>query len=228
MIIEEIRKDLLQKEDKKYKDFQGKLIPSIEMETMIGISTPVLRKMAKEYGKNPEIQVFMRDLPHKYFEENQLQAFLISEEKDFFKCVEEIRLFLPYVDNWATCDQMLPKVFKKERAQLLPYIQEWLQAEHPYTVRFAIGLLMQHYLDEEFQPEYLEWIAKIRRDEYYINMMIAWYFATALAKQYEATIPYIKQKSLEQWTHNKSIQKAVESRRISTETKEYLKTLKWK
>lgn len=227
-MIEEIRNKLFELQDIKYRDFQSGLIPTAEKEMFIGVRTPDLRKYAKELAKKEGIDEFLSDLPHKYFDENQLQAFIISEIKDYDKCVKELNNFLPFVDNWATCDQMSPKVFKKHKGELLKEISKWLKSDKTYTIRFAIGMLMQHFLDEDFDEKYLEEVSEIRSDEYYINMMIAWYFATALAKQYDATIPYIQEKRLDAWTHNKTIQKAVESYRITPETKEYLRSLKIK
>ena len=188
--------------------------------------TPELRKLAKQLGKDERISEFLNDLPHRYFDENQLHAFLVSDIKDFPKGMAEVNRFLPYVDNWATCDQMSPKVFKKHRPELLEQIKVWLISDHTYTVRFALGMLMQHFLDENFDPAYLEMAASIRSDAYYINMMTAWYFATALAKQYEAALPYLEKERLDKWTHNKTIQKAVESYRITDEQKAYLKELR--
>ncbi len=219
--------DLLKKNgDKKYGEFQSKLIPTIPAETIIGVRTPVLRKLAKELIKDEHCSEFLRELPHKYFDENQLHGFIISEMRDFQSCMEETEIFLPYIDNWATCDQTAPKIFKKHKNELLPYIKKWLASERTYTVRFAFGMLMTHYLDEDFRPEYLEPAAEIKSEEYYINMEIAWYMATALAKQWSDTIPYIENKKLDKWVHNKTIQKARESRRITDEQKEYLKELK--
>ncbi len=225
-LIDEIRKELFARQDIKYRDFQGGLIPGKSCDVMIGVRTPVLRKYAKELAKNPDADVFLKDLPHRYFDEDQLHAFIISEFKDFDQAMEEVEKFLPYVDNWATCDQMSPKVFKKNKPQVLLHIRKWIQSQHTYTVRFGIGMLMQHFLDEDFDPEYPELVSGVRSDEYYVNMMIAWYFATALAKQYEAVLPYIRDKRLDTWTHNKTIQKAVESYRITDEQKSYLKTLR--
>ncbi len=213
-------------QDPEYRKFQAKLIPNIDMEHIIGVRTPDLRMLAKILRDDPETGAFLEKLPHVYFDEDQLHAFLISEEKDFEKCVRQVEAFLPFVNNWATCDQLSPKVFRKHTDELLPYIQKWLASDHTYTVRFGIGMLMQHYLDERFDPAYPEMVARIRSDEYYVNMMIAWYFATALAKQYDAVIPYMKEKRLDARTHNKAIQKCAESRRISPEQKEYLKSLK--
>lgn len=225
-ITDEIREALSVQKDTAYRDFQAKLIPTIDKETVIGVRTPALRKMAKQLAKREEIGEFLRSLPHTYFEENQLHAFIIAQRKDFAQCMEELSVFLPYVDNWATCDQLLPKVFQKHRQELLPYIREWLASAQTYTVRFGIGMLMGHFLDEDFDRTYPDMVSKVRSEEYYVNMMIAWYFATALAKQYEAVLPYIEEKKLADWTHNKAIQKAVESYRITPEQKEYLRGLK--
>ena len=226
MITEEIRQSLFELQDIKYRDFQAKLIPGKDTETMIGVRTPELRKLAKQMLKREEIGEFLRDLPHRYFDEDQLHAFIVSGIKEYGKCMEELMRFLPFVDNWATCDQMSPGVFKKHKPELLTQIREWLGSEHTYTVRFGIGMLMQHFLDEDFDPAYPELVAGVHSEEYYVNMMIAWYFATALAKQYDAVLPFIEGRRLDPWTHNKTIQKAVESYRISDEQKEYLRSLK--
>ena len=226
MITEEIRQSLFELQDIKYRDFQAKLIPGKDTETMIGVRTPELRKLAKQMLKREEIGEFLRDLPHRYFDEDQLHAFIVSGIKVYGKCMEELMRFLPFVDNWATCDQMSPGVFKKHKPELLAEIREWLGSEHTYTVRFGIGMLMQHFLDEDFDPAYPELVAGVHSEEYYVNMMIAWYFATALAKQYDAVRPFIEGRRLDPWTHNKTIQKAVESYRISDEQKEYLRSLK--
>ena len=226
MINEEIREKLYDRQDLKYSDFQAKLIPGMETEKIIGVRTPDLRKIAKQMVKREDIGEFLENLPHEFFDENQVHAFVISELKDYGRCVQGVERFLPFVDNWATCDQMSPKVFKKHRPELLDSIKEWIRSEHTYTVRFAVGMLMQHYLDEDFDPAYPEMVAEVQSEEYYIRMMIAWYFATALAKQYEAVLPYIEERRLEPWTHNKTIQKAVESYRITPEQKEYLRSLK--
>ena len=228
MITEEIRTGLFSLQDTAYRDFQGKLIPGLGAETMIGVRTPELRKLAKELAKREDIRDFLKDLPHEYFDENQVHAFILSEEKDFEKCMDELELFLPYVDNWATCDQMSPKVFRKNKKDLLTAIKRWIESDQTYTVRFAIKMLMEHFLDEDFDPIYPEMVATVRSEEYYIRMMIAWYFATALAKRYDAVLPYLKQEKLDVWTHNKAIQKAVESYRITEEQKIYLKSLKRK
>ncbi len=226
MITDEIREELFKLQDKKYRDFQSKLIPNVNSDAVIGVRTPELRKLAKKYEKKEDISMFLEVLPHRYFDENQLHAFIISERKDYKRCIEETNRFLPFIDNWATCDQLSPKIFKKNKVDLLKEIYEWITSSNTYTVRFAIGMLMQHFLDDDFDIKYPNLVAKIKSEEYYINMMIAWYFATALAKQYDKIIPFIENKKLDKWTHNKTIQKAVESYRITEEQKSYLKTLK--
>ena len=228
MLNDEIREELYRLQDQKYRDFQSKLIPTADPDTVIGVRTPELRKFAKQLIKREDIAVFLNDLPHRTFDENQLHAFLLSESKDYETCIAEVERFLPFIDNWATCDQMSPKVFRKHKAELLEHIREWLHSEKTYIVRFGVGMLMEHYLDEAFDCSYPEMVAELRSDEYYINMMIAWYFATALAKQYESILPFLEQHQLAVWTHNKTIQKAVESYRITSEQKEYLKSLKRK
>jgi 3-methyladenine DNA glycosylase AlkD len=213
-------------QDEKYKVFMSGLIPSVAPDQILGVRTPALKAMAKQLKKDERTGAFLTQLPHTYFEENQLHGFLISEIRDFETCICALEKFLPYMDNWATCDQTSPKVFKKHREELLPYIQKWLQSPHTYTVRFAVGMLMQHFLDADFKPEYLEMVSEIRSEEYYINMEIAWYMATALAKQWDAAIPYLEQGKMEKWVHNRTIQKARESYRITEEQKDYLKMLK--
>lgn len=210
-------------QDPAYRDFQARLIPNISKDTIIGVRTPDLRRIAKGLEEKDE---FLHQLPHRYFEENQVHAFILERCRDYEKTIALVEDFLPYVDNWATCDQLSPKVFRKHREDLLTHIPAWLRSEHTYAVRFGIGMLMSHYLDEDFSPEYLNWVASVRREEYYIRMMAAWYFATALAKQYDSAIPYLTQHRLEPWVHNKTIQKAVESFRITDEQKTYLKTLR--
>ncbi len=228
MILDDIRGELFKMRDIGYRDFNSKLIPTVKKEDMIGVRTPELRKYAKKLLKEEGVEDFLHSLPHKYFDENQLHAFIISEIKDFKLCIDELINFLPYLDNWATCDQLSPKIFKKYRNDLLPHIYEWLKSDKTYTVRFGIGMLMEHFLDEDFKSEYPEMVAAVRSEEYYINMMTAWYFATALAKQYESILPFIEGNKLDTWTHNKSIQKAIESNRINAEQKNYLKGLKIK
>jgi len=276
MTTDDIRSRLFALQDVPYRDFQAKLIPTVDPETMIGVRTPALRQLAKELAKSPsgngkagsgkagpagsgktasgkngkassakkhtglppELSAFLSELPHRYFDENQLHAFLISEIKDFDVCIAETERFLPYIDNWATCDQMSPKIFRKHRPELLPYIRKWIvpdgtgagtfkvSPEKTYIVRFGTGMLMEHFLDDDFDPAYPELVSRIRSGEYYVNMMTAWYFATALAKQYDAVLPYLTEKRLDPWVHNKTIQKAVESFRITPEQKAYLKTLR--
>lgn len=224
----EIETKLFSLKDEKYREFQIKLFPTIAPENVIGVRTPMLRALAKELIKNNCYGEFLGVLPHKFFDENQLHAFIISEIKDFNTCINEVCRFLPFVDNWATCDQLSPKIFKKHKSELLPFIEEWIKSDKTYTVRFGIGMLMQHYLDCDFEPYYPDLVSNIKSDEYYINMMIAWYFATALAKQYDTAITYIENKRLDIWTHNKTIQKAIESFRVTDEHKEYLRKLKIK
>lgn len=215
--------DLFVMQDIEYKEFVTKLLPTVDELTIIGIRTPTLRAYAKQMQGREE---FMAELPHKYYEENNLHAFLIEQIRDYDECVAALNAFLPYVDNWATCDSMRPRALKKEPIRLLAQIDDWLRSKHTYTVRFAIQLLMLYYLDDAFDEKFLGHVASIKSDEYYINMMIAWYFATALAKQYDATIPYLEKKLLSPWIYNKTIQKAIESYRISEEQKEYLRTLR--
>ena len=228
MITEEIRSELKLLADPAYRDFSAGLNPTVSKDTVIGVRTPALRKYAKELVKKEETEEFLLDLPHQTFDENQLHAFIISEIKDYTKCMQELERFLPYVDNWATCDQMSPKIFRKHRKELLEPIKEWIRSDHTYTIRFGVGMLMEHFLDEDFDPAYPEMVANLVSKEYYVRMMIAWYFATALAKQYEVILPFIEEKRLDDWTHNKTIQKSVESYRITPEQKEYLKSLKVK
>ena len=224
-MIREIRNTLFALQDPAYRDLQVRIIPTVKPETIIGVRTPELRKMAKEINGTEKARVFLDDLPHGYFEENQLHAFIISGIKDYEECLRELERFLPRVDNWATCDQMAPRVFRKHRTELPESIRKWIGSTQTYTIRFAIGMLMEHYLDEDFDPVYPEMAAAVRSDEYYVNMMIAWYFATALAKQYDAVLPYIENRRLDEWTHNKAIRKSIESFRITPEQKDYLRTL---
>ena len=223
-----IQEELFLRKDPDYLVFQSKLIPNIEKEKMIGIRTPVLRDFASKIADNEVIDGFLNDLPHYYFDENQLHAFIISKIKDFDRCIIEVDRFLPFIDNWATCDQLSPKVFKKNREKLLDYIKIWIKSDRVYTVRFAVGMLMQHFLDDDFDSLYPKMVAEVRSEDYYVKMMVAWYFATALAKQYNSVIPFIENKELDAWLHNKAIQKSIESYRISPEQKEYLKSLKVK
>jgi len=223
-----IQQKLFGMQDKTYQAFSAKLIPTVVPEKIIGVRTPALRQLAKEVLAAGDAEGFLTTLPHAYHEENQLHAFILAENKDFDACMALVNSFLPYVDNWATCDQLSPKVFRKHRPELLLQIRRWLHAEDTYTVRFALGMLMVHFLDEDFDPSYLELAAQLCSEEYYVNMMVAWYFATALAKQYEAALPFIENRQLARWTHNKAIQKACESRRVSAVHKKHLRTLKIK
>ena len=223
---EEITAELFRQRDEDYARMQAKIIPSVSADRIIGVRTPALRALAKSLYKDPDIDIFLSCLPHVYFDEDQLHAFIISLEKDFDKCMADVNALLPFQDNWATCDQLSPKAFKKEPTELLPHIQAWIQSDQPYTVRFAVGMLMQHFLEERFDTKYADMVAELRSEEYYVNMMIAWYFATALAKQYESVLPYLEERKLAPWVHNKAIQKSVESYRITEEQKAYLKTLK--
>lgn len=223
-----IQNELFKMQDKNYKNFHSKLIPTIDSDLIIGVRTPVLRKFAKEFSKTSESKEFIGNLPHKYYEENNLHAFIIEQIKDFDEALEETEKFLPYIDNWATCDSFLPKIFKKNTDKLLPYVKKWITSDKTYTIRYGIGVLMSLYLDNEFKAEYLKLAASVKSDEYYVNMMIAWYFATALAKQYDYAVPFITEYKLAPWIHNKTIQKSVESLRITKDTKEFLKSYKIK
>ena len=224
----EIQKRLFELRDEKYGEFQTKLIPSVNTAAVIGVRTPELRKLAKDLSKKEDIDAFLDALPHDYFDENQLHAFILSGMKDYDICIAGVCRFLPFVDNWATCDQMSPKVFGKNKKDLLVYIKEWLKSDETYTIRFAVGMLMEHFLGDDYDTAYPEMVAAIRSDEYYVNMMRAWYFATALAKQYDSAVGFIEEKKLDKWTHNKAIQKSVESYRITPDQKSYLRSLKIK
>lgn len=226
MIEDEIKTELFRLQDEQYRDLQSRLIPTVDRDAVIGVRTPALRRLAKELRRREDIGLFLAALPHTYFDENQLHAFILSEEREISRCLAGVEAFLPYVDNWATCDQMSPKVFKKHRPELLVPIRAWLASGETYTVRFAVGMLMAHFLDEDFDPVYPAWVAQLRSEEYYVNMMRAWYFATALAKQYEAALPFLAEARLDVWTHNKAIQKSVESHRIAPERKGYLRSLR--
>lgn len=227
-LTEEIRARLFHLQDLKYRDFESSLNPVLPKECFIGVRTPALRTLAKEFVKREDIALFLDGLPHEYFEENQLHAFILSLMKDYDECVERIEEFLPFVETWATCDQLNPKVFKKTKERLAPKALEWMKSDQTYTIRFGIRMLMQHFLDEDFDVKYLNEVADLRSEEYYVNMMIAWFFATALTKQWEAALLLLEAQRLDVWTHNKSIQKAVESYRVPEERKTYLKTLRRK
>lgn len=222
----DIQKRLLELSDEKNADFSAKLTPGIDREKFLGVRIPASRKLAKEIIKGNEHKDFLNSLPHKYYDENILHSILISEIKGYDECIKYIDDFLPYVDNWAVCDTMSPKAFKNGHERLMNDILRWVDSDQTYTIRFGLKILMAHFLDNDFKKEYLEIPAKIKSDEYYINMMIAWFYATALAKQWDSTIVYIENGVLDKWVHNKAIQKARESYRITTEQKEYLKSLK--
>lgn len=222
----EIQSRLFELQDKAYAEFQSRLTPNIPRELFIGVRVPEARSLAKKYMKEDESEIFLNSLPHHYYDENILHALLISEIKDYENCVEKIEIFLPYVDNWAVCDIISPKVFKKHKPELLERIKVWALSEHSYTCRFGLEMLMSHFLDESFKPEYLEIPAAVESEEYYVRMMIAWFFATALAKQWRESIVYLENSRLDVWSHNKTVQKACESYRIKDEQKLYLKKLK--
>ncbi|MCR4614714.1 MAG: DNA alkylation repair protein [Clostridiales bacterium] len=223
-----VEERLFAMQDIKYREFNSGLIPNLPAEKFIGVRTPDLRGYAKELAGTPQGEEFIKRLPHKYHEENCLHGFIIEQGRDYYKTIDNVERFLPYIDNWATCDTITPKVFKKHLPELYEHILIWLRSEHTYTVRFGIKMLMNFYLDDHFKPEMPELVAGVRSDKYYIKMMAAWYFATALAKQYDATIPYITGNRLDEWTHNKTIQKAVERYRISGDVKDKLKQLRLK
>lgn len=213
-------------QDVQYREFHKKLMPTVAEERVIGVRVPALRAFAKEFAQTPDAADFLQILSHDFYEEENLHAFLLEKIPDFDEAMEATERFLPYLDNWATCDMMNPRAFQKQPEKLLEKVRLWISSEHPYTIRYGIGMLMRYFLEERFTPEYPALVAGVKSGEYYVNMMIAWYFATALAKQYDAVIPYLEERRLEKWVHNKAIQKAVESRRISPEQKQYLRTLK--
>lgn len=224
--MNQLQTQLFELQDLKYRDFQSNLMPGIDKNQVIGVRMPVLRKFEKQFVKTEEAKGFIRELPHQYYEENNLHMMMISQIKDYEQCLSEIERFLPYVNNWATCDMMVPKCFQKHKEELLPVIKKWIASGQTYTIRYGIGILMGIYLDEDFNPEYLELAANVKSEEYYVNMMIAWYLATALAKQWDAVIPYLEKRKLSPWVHKKTIQKAVESNRVTDEQKTYLKSLR--
>lgn len=221
-----IREQLFGLQDTQYRDFHSALMPTVPKEKVIGVRTPVLRKLARQLAGTPQAEAFLHTLPHDYYEENNLHAFLIESIRDYGTALAETEKFLPYIDNWATCDGFCPKVFAKHKAELLAHIRRWLDSGETYPMRYAMGILIRYYLDEDFRPEYLEWVAGVHSEEYYVNMMRAWYFATALAKQPDAALPWLTERRLDVWTHNKTIRKAVESFRISDEMKQQLRSLR--
>ena len=222
----EIQKELFSLQDKEYMKFLSKLTPNVSEDTIIGVRIPKIRKLAKKLVKNNEYEDFLKELPHKYYDENLLHGAIISESKNFEKCIKLLDNFLPFVDNWAVCDTISPKIFKKYKKELIEKIKEWSQSDKTYTCRFGVEMLMTHFLDEDFKKEYLEMVANIHSEEYYVKMVVAWFFATALAKQWDYAVIYLEDNRLDVWVHNKTIQKARESLRISLEKKEYLKKLK--
>ena len=221
-----IQKELFALQDKEYMKFLSKLTPNVSEDTIIGVRIPEIRKLAKKLVKNNEYEDFLKELPHKYYDENLLHGAIISESKNFEKCIKLLDNFLPFVDNWAVCDTISPKIFKKYKKELIEKIKEWSQSDKTYTCRFGVEMLMTHFLDEDFKKEYLEVVANIHSEEYYVKMVVAWFFATALAKQWDYAVIYLEDNRLDVWVHNKTIQKARESLRISLEKKEYLKKLK--
>ncbi len=225
-VIKEVEEQLFEMQDLKYRNFHAGLMPNIDKNRIIGVRTPRLRTFAKEYGKTENAKTFLTVLPHQYYEENNLHGLLIEQIKEYDSALDELERFLPYIDNWATCDMLAMKVVKKHLDLFIKKIYQWLESKHTYTIRFAIGMLMRYYLEDTFKIGYARKVAEIRSEEYYVNMMRAWYFATALAKQYEQVIPFLEEREMDAWTHNKTIQKSVESYRISPKQKEYLITLK--
>ena len=224
----EIQKELFSLQDKEYMKFLSKLTPNVPEDTIIGVRIPEIRKLAKKLVKNNEYEDFLKELPHKYYDENLLHGAIISENKDFENCIELLDNFLPFIDNWAVCDTISPKIFKKHKKELIEKIKEWSQSDKTYTCRFGVEMLMTHFLDEDFKKEYLEMVANIHSEEYYVKMVVAWFFATALAKQWDYAVIYLENNRLDVWVHNKTIQKARESLRILEDKKRYLKGLKRK
>ena len=227
-MIRDVRKRLFEMQDTGYRDFHARLILTVEKEKIIGIRTPILRKFAKEFGKTEESELFLKVLPHQYYEENNLHGLLIEQIRDYDKCLEELERFLPFIDNWATCDLLAVKTVKNHLDLYISEVYRWMESDQPYTIRFGVNMLMKYYLGDNFKIEYPEKVAAIRSEEYYVNMVRAWYFATALAKQYEQILPFLEERRMDLWTHNKTIQKAIESYRITSEQKEYLRTLRIK
>lgn len=227
-VIQKVQQDLFTMQDLKYRDFHAKLMPTVDKDSVIGVRVPMLRAYAKKFGKTEEAKQFLEILPHQYYEENNLHGLLIDQMKDYGLCIEELIRFLPYINNWATCDILSVKAVKGHLDSYIKNIYQWLESDYTYTIRFGINMLMRYYLEEEFKIEYPEKVAAIRSEEYYVNMVRAWYFATALAKKYDQVLPFLEEQKMDVWTHNKTIQKAIESYRITLEQKEYLRTLKIK
>ena len=227
-VIQKVQQDLFAMQDLKYRDFHAKLMPTVDKDSVIGVRVPMLRAYAKKFGKTEEAKQFLKILPHQYYEENNLHGLLIDQMKDYELCIEELIRFLPYINNWATCDILSVKAVKGHLDSYIKNIYQWLESDYTYTIRFGINMLMRYYLEEEFKLEYPGKVAAIRSEEYYVNMARAWYFATALAKKYDQVLPFLEEQKMDVWTHNKTIQKAIESYRITTEQKEYLRALKIK
>ena len=225
-VIQKVQQDLFTMQDLKYRDFHAKLMPTVDKDSVIGVRVPMLRAYAKKFGKTEEAKQFLEILPHQYYEENNLHGLLIDQMKDYELCIEELIRFLPYINNWATCDILSVKAVKGHLDSYIKNIYQWLESDYTYTIRFGINMLMRYYLEEEFKIEYPEKVAAIRSEEYYVNMARAWYFATSLAKKYDQVLPFLEEQKMDVWTHNKTIQKAIESYRITPEQKEYLRTLK--
>lgn len=213
-------------QDEDYRAFHSKLMPTVPAETVIGVRVPQLRRLARELAGTPEAEAFLHSLPHEYYEENNLHGFLLEVVHDYDTALAQVEAFLPYINNWATCDGFCPKIFARHKPELLGHVRQWMASGEVYTVRYGIGMLQRYYLDEAFRPEYLAWVAQVQSTEYYVNMMRAWFFATALAKQPVAVMPWLEAQKLDVWTHNKAIQKAIESYRIPSQTKAYLRTLR--
>ena len=224
--MDEIVSRLRQRADEGYRAFHMRLVPNVEPARILGVRGPEVRALARSLAGTPEAETFLRELPHEYYEENNLHAFLLERERDYGALIEGLNRFLPFVDNWATCDSLSPALFKKHPDGLPEQALQWMQSDQTYTVRFGIGVLMRYYLDEGFRPEYAELVAAVRSEEYYVRMMVAWYFATALAAREEDVLPYLTGRRLDPWTHRKAIQKAIESNRITPERKQFLRTLR--
>ena len=224
--MDEIVSRLRQRADEGYRAFHMRLVPNVEPARILGVRVPEVRALARSLAGTPKAEAFLRELPHEYYEENNLHAFLLERERDYGALIEGLNRFLPFVDNWATCDSLSPALFKKHPDGLPEQALQWMQSDQTYTVRFGIGVLMRYYLDEGFRPEYAERVAAVRSEEYYVRMMVAWYFATALAAREEDVLPYLTGRRLDPWTHRKAIQKAIESNRITPERKQFLRTLR--
>lgn len=224
--MDEIVSLLRQRADEGYRAFHMRLVPNVEPARILGVRVPEVRALARSLAGTPEAETFLRELPHEYYEENNLHAFLLERERDYGALIEGLNRFLPFVDNWATCDSLSPALFKKHPDGLPEQALQWMQSDQTYTVRFGIGVLMRYYLDEGFRPEYAERVTAVRSEEYYVRMMVAWYFATALAAREEDVLPYLTGRRLDPWTHRKAIRKAIESNRITPERKQFLRTLR--